>query len=842
MQEDMQAISSASLEGDRPKTRNWVVRLCDGIIRWTMRVLVAALPLFFLPWTIEVVEINKQLLLLTGAVIAGMAWLGKMLAERKFEYRRSVVNIIVLLYLAVYTVSAVMSESRYTSLVGDFGQEKAGLITTAAFVVLYFVIVNNVKTAIELGRLFTSIMVGGFLTALYALLQGLGLFVLPFEFAKSAGFNGVGTIAALAIYLAFIVTLAGGILMSGHGQSARSRKLALANNVFVAVTAVLSLIVIVSVDYLPVTISLLVASAIMIGFAFVHAKSVKGIGGILLPTAALVISLLLLVFTMPLKLGYPSEVMPSMKASWSIVVQTMRERPFFGSGPGTFIIDYAKHHAKDVNETAFWNTRFDRGSSRFLTMVATTGLLGALSWLLVALFLLFSAAKKLFKTDEETWHLLIGMFAAWFLLLLAKFLYSSTLALEFATWLTMALLVIVHRKDFFSVRFENSPRAAMTLSFVFILGVVVALSGLVVEGQRYAAEIRYAEAIRIDQAGGDLDKVIENLAKAADLNKANDVYVRNLSLALLAKANKEAATPVQLKKNEGETDEAFKTREDQAKSDKVRMVAQLAGNAVNVAKAATDMAPNNIADWSVLASVYQSLIGVTDAADEWAVKSYEKAIELEPANPSLHTELGKVYMYQASVQANKAQQNEKDEAVKKEAEKQRDDLLAKAVDSFNKAIDLKSDYAPARYQLSLALDAQGKLKDAIKKMEEVASLANQDVGVGFQLALMYFRDDRKEEAIKLMDSVVRLSPDFSNARWYLAAMYEAKGDLGSLDLAIKQIEEVKKLNPDNADIQKKLDDLNAKKAAPQQSAAGQQLPQPVEQPVANPNEPGVKKR
>lgn len=838
MNDMMSQSFGASAASEAAPSTSKVVRFCDAVITWTILALAVLVPLFFLPWTIEVAELNKQLLVVVGAAVAGMAWLGKMLAERKFEYRRSVVNVIVVLHLAVYAVSAWLSDSQYMSLVGDFGQEKAGLLSVVSYVALYFVVINNIRTMKALGRVLHGLVLGGFFAALFALLQGLGVFILPFDFAKTTSFNTVGTVASLGVYLAFIVTFAGGLLLAGHGAPADAGKkkavLALAMKVAVVLTAVISLFLIAAIDFWPVTVTLLLSSAILIAFAFVHAKSVKNIGGVLLPIAALVVSVLLLGFRFPVSLGYPAEVMPSMKASADIAMKSLRENPYFGSGPGTFIFDYAKHRAAEVNATPFWNIRFDRGATRFLTSLATTGLLGTLSWLMVAAFLLVSAARKLVKTDEETWHVLIGVFAAWTLLVAARFTYSSTITLEFLFWLTMGLLVVVHRREFLSVKFENSPRAAMSVSFVFILTLVFALSGLFVEGQRYAAEIAYAKAIREDRTGGDVDKVLQSLASAADLNKSNDVYRRNLALALLVKADREFAKEVALEKEKDEKDEDYKARLATAQQEKVRQISQLTAAAVNTAKATTEINDQNVANWSVLGSIYQSLMGVTDGADEWAVKSYETAIELEPSNPALHTELGKVYMYQSDVARQGT--DTKDEEAKKTAQTKTDDLLSKAVDAFNKAVELKSDYAPARYNLSLALDRQGKLKDAISRMEEVVTLNPQDVGVGFQLSLMYFRDDRKQEAVRLLEQVVKLSPKFSNARWYLAAMYEEKDDL---PMAIAEIEKVLELNPGNELVTRKLDELKKKKGSPSAPAEGQ-LPPPVDQPIENQNQPGVK--
>jgi len=831
-----EAAAGPGPESAAPPAAPKVVRLCDGIIRWSIYVMAAVLPLFFLPWTIEVVELNKQLLLLIGASVTGIAWLGKMLAERKFEYRRSVVNLMVVLFLAVYALSAWSSSSGYMSVMGDFGQEKAGLITVVSFVVLYFVIANNVRTMRTLHCVIKSIMIGGFVAAVYALLQGFGVHILPFAFSKTPSFNTVGTAAALGVYLAFITTMAGGLLLAGHAGPAeggkKKRICRIAYNVMLVLTAVISLFLIAALDFWPLTLSLLVSAALLIGFAFVHAKSVKGISGVLLPIAAVIIAVLLLIFRFPVNLGFPAEVMPSMKATADITMKTLREAPLLGSGPGTFLFDYAKFRAPEVNMTAFWNVRFDRGASRFLTLLATIGLFGALSWLMMSLFLLVSSGRKLFKSDEKTWHILIGIFSAWFLLVFSKFLYSSTLTLELMFWVTMALLVVVHRKDFYSVKFENSPRAAMILSFVFILTIVFVLSGLFVEGQRYAAETAYAKAIRIDRAGGQADEVIDNLIRAANWNPRNDVYVRNLALALLLKADMEFSTPVTLERGEEESDEDYNARLQAAQQDKLRQATNLTASAVNTANRATEISDGNVANWSVLASIYQGLMGITQGADEWAVRSYEKAIELEPANPTLHTELGKVYIYQSDVAAQQMQTE--DEEAKTAAEERRNELLNKAVDAFNKAIELKSDFAPAHFNLALAFDRQGKLKEAIAKMEAVVGLEPRDVGVGFQLSLLYFRDDQKENAIGLMEAVVQLSPNFSNARWYLAAMYE---DAGRLDEAIVQIEKVKELNPNNDLVVRKLDELKKRKEAPPPPEEG--LPPPVEQPVQNPNEPGV---
>ncbi len=804
----------------------FVVRFCDATIKWSLLALTFLLPLFFLPWTAETSELNKQLLLFIGTSVAALAWLGKMLAERRFEYRRSVVNVIVLLYLAVYGLSSWASTNTYLSLSGDFGQEQSGFFTMLALVILYFVVANNVRTEKMIKWMLGTMVLGGFFVGLIGLLQGLGLYILPFQFTRTGTFNTIGTSAALGIYMAFIVALISGALLYGHGQKGSRGKVDVAIKIFMVVTAVLALFLVAALDYWPITVALLVSSALVIAYAFLHAQSLNGLGGIFLPIASVIVCLMLILVRFPVALGFPAEVMPSWGASTNITLKTLSEHPFFGSGPGTFVFDYAKHRSASVNSTAFWNIRFDRASTNFMTMLATIGLLGALSWLMVPLVLLGSATRKLLKSDERTWHILIGMFSSWFLLTLARFLYSSTMSLEFMFWVMMAMLVVVHKHDFFSVRFERSPRAAMGLSFLFILGLVFTLSGLFVEGQRYAAEVAYTKAIQADQNDTDTDDVIQALVDAGNLNPRNDVYVRNLSLALLLKANEILNEPMGLEKGQDESDEDFQARQRNEASKRLQEASSLTASAVNTARRATDMNPANVANWTVLASVYRDLMGITDGADKWAEESYQQAIEREPNNAVLHTELGKIYVAQADLAA--ADLDTDDEAAKAEAQAKVDELLAKSIASFEKAIELKPDYAAAHYNLGLVYERQGKLDEAIRKLEGVVMLNQRDVGVGFQLALLYFRNDQKDQAIALMESVVRLQPNFSNARWYLAAMYDEQGET---DKAIAEIEKVLELNPNDELVTKKLEELRAKKAGIPIDEGDGGLPEPVEKPI-----------
>jgi cytochrome c-type biogenesis protein CcmH/NrfG len=107
---------------------------------------------------------------------------------------------------------------------------------------------------------------------------------------------------------------------------------------------------------------------------------------------------------------------------------------------------------------------------------------------------------------------------------------------------------------------------------------------------------------------------------------------------------------------------------------------------------------------------------------------------------------------------------------------------------------------------------------------------NKDVGVGFQLAILYYRDAQKSKAMNLLEQIVALQPDYTNARWYLAALYE---EAGRYDDAIAQVQQVQKLNPDNQTVVQRLTELQRLRAAKAKPVVAP-APEPVKEVISGP--------
>ena len=108
--------------------------LLSWFIKYPVYLLVFLLPLFFLPFTFEALEFNKQYLLFFLVSLAFLAWLIKMVVkEKEIRVRRTFLDIPVLLFMLVAILATVFSVDKWASLMGFYGRFHPSLIGTLSF-------------------------------------------------------------------------------------------------------------------------------------------------------------------------------------------------------------------------------------------------------------------------------------------------------------------------------------------------------------------------------------------------------------------------------------------------------------------------------------------------------------------------------------------------------------------------------------------------------------------------------------------------------------------------------------------------------------------------------------
>ncbi len=804
----MQPITDPrSLRAEERKTYPSLSRVCDIIMDVCLHGAIFLIPLLFSSITLDALELVKQTALIAFATVGVVAWLGKAVAEKSLSIHRSWLHIVVTLFVIVYGILSALSTDPYQSMVGLLGQMPWSFVTILSLYGLYFVAVNRLRDMAQVYDLLFTFLLSSLLAGLYGVLQAMGWYVLPSAISKAQTFSTVGSIFSLSVYMVVPVVVAASLAFHGCRNNVcllgSPKPLGLAARGVVWLNIIVGTLLLVFTDYWVAWVALLFGTVLTVVLGLIRERKVGRPVMLILPAILVIISGLLLWQPTPFALQLPAEVAPSAPASWNIAQQALRDHPVFGTGPGTWTNNYARYRDRLVNGSAFWNIRFDRSFSQFLTLLATIGILGIATWfVMLASVIVKSAAHLLKEKNDDAWYAMLTVFSGWATLTFLTFFYNFNVSHLVVSWLLLALVAVLAGGSRLTWDQARSKYAFETITTLFVLCAIVGFTVLWLVGQRFMADVSFSKGVSAFRSGQPMDQVIPMLEKATRLNPRVDMYLRNLSQAHLIKA----ANLIQAKPTQ----------------EQAAVIQQEIKSAVDLGMAASNTNPGNVDNFSNLAVIYQSIASFTRGADEFAIATYNEAIRREPYNPAFIAEVGKLYLLRSD--AFRTQINDADPAKAAAAKKSADENVTTAEEVLKRAIEAKPDYLPARYYLGIVYERQARLKDSIAQLATVLQQNPNDTGVEFELSLLLYRDNQRATSLTLMEEVVRRDATNANARWYLSAMYEEQGKTKE---AIDQLKELAKQFPDNTAVKQRLAALEAN-----ENPKG--LPEPVAEPIQGP--------
>ena len=152
----MQDKRSLNYKSTTPVKARVSIRFCNGVIELGLVSLIIFTPLAFgtvQVWSITIVH------LITLAMLA--AWLIKMTALGKFRLMKTPLDIPILLFLGIATVTTLTSIYPYAS--------KIEFYKIASYVLLYYLVVNNIRSKPQIRRIVTLVVIVGTSLAIYGL-------------------------------------------------------------------------------------------------------------------------------------------------------------------------------------------------------------------------------------------------------------------------------------------------------------------------------------------------------------------------------------------------------------------------------------------------------------------------------------------------------------------------------------------------------------------------------------------------------------------------------------------------------------------------------------------------
>lgn len=729
--------------------------ILNRIIKYNIYVLVFLLPLFWLPFSFEIFEYNKQYLLFFLSSLALFAWILKQVVyDKEIRCKKSPIDYLVLGFLFISLISAIFSVDKDSSFLGFYGRFSNGFIGLLSFGALYFLITNNASfkedekskfqiAGSKLLNLFlwsTGITVFTGYLSIFGLWTKLGSLITLPQIMLQRTFNPIaGSLEGLAVFLAVAIVLLTGLLLNR-------------TKIFYWLLLFSSLGLLVIINFTSAWMILLAAMILVMALSLAKRIFKENVNRLLLPIFLIIVSAALLI-GQPFKTNLPKEQVLPQPVSWRIAFESATDNVkngFLGTGLGTFHYDFSKYKPQSFNQSWMWQIRFDRASSYLAELLGTIGFVGFFAYL--GMLVLFSFVSWfLISKDFAGFPLVVGFIG----IIASQFVYYQNTSLSYIFWLILGLAVVSWREKSPAlvsekkVSFKNFPESSLIfLTVVIVFG--VAILALYFYGVRYyLADTNYYKALMLSG-----EQRLQSMQKAVSQNPSLANYRATFARIYLVEAlNEKDSAKIQL----------------------------LVARAIDQARSATIISPNNVANWETLGIVYREIRGVAAGATDWGIKSFESAIELEPANPALYTELGKLHLASGNKE--------------------------KARDNFSKALEKKTNYESATIQLALLLEQDNIIDEAITRLEGLIRDNPYNVDAHFQLGRLYFNNKRTDESIDQFKTVIILVPNHSNAHYSLGLAYAVQK---KTRLAVQEFEKVLELNPDNPDVINKLKELGAR--------------------------------
>ncbi len=446
-------------------------------------------------------------------------------------------------------------------------------------------------------------------------------------------------------------------------------------------------------------------------------------------------------------------------SSIKLVTSSLKTNFLFGVGMGSYPDYLSLHRPLELNYKNNWQIRFSNSSSFFFNLPITVGFFASLSFLFF-IVLLLTLAFRLFKNykKESVNYLFISGLGVFVFVLFLPFLTTFSYLTFVLFWFFLAFFLSINQKNSQlekkNILIANPANMFRVAYFLLIFSWLL----IVVFSAKFLIADIYSKT-----------NTEKSILKAIYFNPNIEEYHITLSKIYLEKAK--------LELNKVNKDYGAIARDiDEAKK---------------WAEKAIAINPNSVVAYETLGIIYRDIANYSSNGEIFAIGPLLKAFSLEPSNPVLATEIGKLYL----LQNDKVDCGPADESM---------GCNENALKYFNIAHSLKNDYSDASLGLARVMIANNNNREAIDLLENIADINFNNSRVYFELGRAYFNMNNDSSAIENFQRSLLFDPNNSNSLYSLALTYDRMGDKESAFLYYKKTQD---LNPGNIELMQKVQEF-----------------------------------
>ncbi|MBI3955578.1 hypothetical protein HY338_03970, partial [Candidatus Gottesmanbacteria bacterium] len=199
--------------------KNFLLRFSDKIIEICFFLLLFLVPLTLTPFNFELFEYNKMMATYGFTVIIFGAWIIKMIIKKKIIFRRTPLDLPLLLFLLSQVISTYLSIDRHVSIWGYYSRFNGGLVSTFSYLTLYYAFVSNFPMK-KIIKLLQVGLISGLLVSSYGILEHFGIDKnLWVQDVQNRVFSTLGQPNWLAAYLAVLIPISIGFSLNSNFQA-----------------------------------------------------------------------------------------------------------------------------------------------------------------------------------------------------------------------------------------------------------------------------------------------------------------------------------------------------------------------------------------------------------------------------------------------------------------------------------------------------------------------------------------------------------------------------------------------------------------------------------------------